>query len=72
VHTLRWSGEVSWRKWQNFYMKVVSQFANQSGQTVTLTVKLEVNQEAGLSQQQIDEVRLALRELGLTDEVRVE
>jgi hypothetical protein len=72
VHTLRWSGEVSWQKWQNFYMKVVSKFANQSGQTVTLTVKFEVNQEAGMSQQQIDEVRLALRELGLTDEVRVE
>ncbi len=71
AHTLAWSGDVSWQKWQNFYMKVVSRFANKPGQAVTLTVKLEVNQEAGLSQQQIDEVRLALRELGLADEVTI-
>jgi hypothetical protein len=51
-------------------MKVVSKFVINQG--VTLTVNLEVNQAAGLSQQQIDEVRLALRELGLVDEVRVE
>jgi hypothetical protein len=67
---LVWTGAVPWQKWQNFYMRVVSKFVINQG--VTLTVKLEVNQEAGLSQQQIDEVRLALRELGLVDEVRVE
>jgi anti-sigma regulatory factor (Ser/Thr protein kinase) len=50
-------------------MRVVSKFVINQG--VTLTVKLEVNQEAGLSQQQIDEVRLALRELGLVDEVTI-
>jgi hypothetical protein len=69
-HTLVWSGEVPWQKWQNFYMRVVSKFV--INQAVTLTVKLEVNQDGGLSQQQIEEVRLALRELGLVDEVRVE
>jgi hypothetical protein len=51
----------------NFYTKVLSRFA--VGQGLTITVTAEVSDAGGISQQKIDETKVALRELGLQDEM---
>lgn len=66
---LRWSGEVPAQKWMNFYTKVLSRFAANKGLKITLTV--EVTQDGGTSEQKVEETKVALRELGLSDDVEV-
>lgn len=63
---LSWIGEVPAQKWMNFYTKVLSKFAG--GRGLKLTVKVEVTQDAGISAQQVEETKVALRELGLKDD----
>lgn len=64
-----WEGNVPPQKWMNFYTKVLARFATQGGLSVALQVFVEPPE--GLSQQQVDEMRAALRELGLQDDVEV-
>ena len=64
---LRWTGEVTPQKWMNFYTKVLSRFAVVRG--LKLTVSIEVSPEGGVTTQQVEETRIALRELGLDDDV---
>jgi hypothetical protein len=64
---LTWTGEIPPLKWVNFYMKVLAKFAPTRG--LKLTVKFEVEPEGGVSQQTLDEMKSALRELGLNDDV---
>jgi hypothetical protein len=68
--TLKWTGEVTPQKWMNFYTKVLSRFAAASG--LKLTVSVEASPEDGVSSQKLEETKIALRELGLKDDVRVE
>lgn len=67
---LKWSGEVTPQKWMNFYTKVLSRFA--AGKGLKLTVTVEVSPEDGVSTQKVEETKVALRELGLKDDVQVE
>ena len=67
VSRITWLGELSAQKWMNFYTRVLAKFVTGSG--LKLTVKVEVVQEEGISQQKLDETRSALRELGLNDKV---
>lgn len=69
VTRLRWSGEVPSQKWTNFYTKVLSRFA--VGKGLKLIVSAEVADPTGISQQKIDEMKVALRELGLLDDISV-
>lgn len=62
-----WNGEVPPQKWMNFYTKVLAKFATQTGLKIGLNV--EITPEAGVSRQRVDEMRVALRELGLHDDV---
>jgi hypothetical protein len=64
---LIWTGEVPPQKWMNFYTKVLSRFA--IGKSLRLTVNVEVSPEAGISPQKLQETKVALRELGLNDDV---
>jgi hypothetical protein len=64
---LSWVGEVPSQKWMNFYTKVLSKFAGSRG--LKLTVTVEVSPEGGVTSQQVEETKIALRELGLRDEV---
>lgn len=57
------------QKWMNFYTKVLSRFAASKGLKITLTV--EVSQENVASEQKVEETKVALRELGLKDDVSV-
>jgi hypothetical protein len=65
---LCWSGEVPAQKWMNFYTKVLTKLGVGSG--LKLTVKVEFNPDVGVSGHKRDEVRGALRELGLSDELK--
>jgi len=67
---LSWSGEVPWQKWMNFYNRVLTRSATSKGLKLTLSV--EVTPEGGVTSQQIEETKVALRELGLDDKVKAE
>jgi Protein of unknown function (DUF499) len=68
--TLKWTGEVTAQKWMNFYTKVLARFA--AGKGLKLTVSVEASPEDGISNQRVEETKVALRELGLQDDVQVE
>jgi hypothetical protein len=65
VARLVWTGDVPPQKWMNFYTKVLSKFAVTAGLKPTLRV--EVAPSEGISPQNVDETKIALRELGLKD-----
>ena len=67
---LTWSGEVAPQKWTNMYMKVLTKLVS-SGE-LKLRVSIEATPKGGLSEQQIEETKAALRGLGLDDNVRTE
>lgn len=60
-----WQGDVPPQKWMNFYTKVLSKFATQAGLRIGLNV--EIAPQGGVSPQKVDEIKVALRELGLPD-----
>jgi hypothetical protein len=62
---LTWSGKIPSQKWMNFYTKVLTKLGVTSD--LTLTVKVECKPEGGLSSQKVEEIKNALRELGLDD-----
>ncbi|MCD4845168.1 MAG: hypothetical protein K8R25_11850 [Methanosarcinales archaeon] len=70
MHKITWDGEIPSQKWMNFYTKVLSKFANEND--LRLILKVEVALKDGISNQKIEETRIALRELGLDDQVEEE
>lgn len=64
-----WTGDVPPQKWMNFYTKFLAKFAGSPG--LKITVKIEASPEDGISEQKIEETRLALRELGLEEDVEI-
>jgi hypothetical protein len=63
----RWEGDVPWQKWSQIYSKVFSRFS-QKGLRLRLVV--EVVPSGGVSEQELEETRAALKELGISDEVK--
>ena len=70
VDMLTWEGDVPPQKWMNFYTRVLSRFP--IGPTLKLHIKIEVKPEEGIPKQKVDETKTALRELGLSGEVKTE
>lgn len=64
---LRWSGQVPPQKWMNFYTKVLAKFVN--GGNLTVTVTVSASPAGGVSPQQLEETKSALRELGLSPDL---
>lgn len=64
-----WTGEVTPQKWMNFYTKVLSRFATGGG--LKLTVTAEVAPPGGTIMSKVEETKVALRELGLTEDIDV-
>lgn len=60
---LSWEGQLPPQQWTNFYMKVLTHFAND--RSLHLHVRLEVSPEGGISQTRVKEIEGALRDLGL-------
>ena len=68
--TLTWSGEVSPQKWMNFYTKVLTKFVK-TGE-LKLNISIDATPPNGVTKEQIEETKAALRELGLEDDVKAE
>jgi len=64
---LTWKGDVPPQKWMNFYTKILAKFATQAGLRIGLNV--EIAPPEGVSAQRADEIKVALRELGLNDTI---
>lgn len=64
---MKWSGEIPPQKWMNFYTKVLSKLVSAGG--LKVTVHVESHPEGGLGERQVDDIRAALRGLGLNDNV---
>ena len=62
-----WSGDVPHQKWMNFYTKVLSRFATGGG--LKLTVAIEVTPPGGTTVSKAEETKVALRELGMAENV---
>jgi hypothetical protein len=70
IEQLTWDGEIAAQQWVNFYMKVLAKFA--ANQAMKLTLHVEIGGDGPISPQKVAEMRAALRELGLPDEVTVQ
>jgi hypothetical protein len=70
---LTWAGLIPAQKWTNFYMKILTKFASSQELRMTLKVEVTVETTGGgkLSEQKIEETKIALRELGLDDKVEM-
>lgn len=64
-----WTGALTPQKWMVFYTKVLARFATTSG--LKLTVNVDVVPDGGVSKATLDEVRGALRELGMSEDLEV-
>ncbi|MBU9576477.1 ATP-binding protein [Burkholderia multivorans] len=62
-----WTGDVPAQKWMNFYTKVLAKYVTSGGLSLRLDVK--VAPASGVTRQQLEEVKSALRELGLSDKL---
>ena len=69
VQGFRWVGEIAPQKWMNFYTKVLARFAAAKGLKLSLTV--DVQPQGGVSKAKITEMKVALRELGMTEDVNI-
>ena len=67
VRGFRWVGEITPQKWMNFYTKVLAPFATADGLKLTLTA--EVNPSSGIPKGKVEAVRVALRDLGMTEDL---
>lgn len=67
---LSWIGEIPTQKWMNFYSRVLSRFAADPG--LTLTLKVEFSASGEVSEQKLQETKVALQELGLDDNVQIQ
>ena len=67
---LMWSGEVMPQKWMNLYTKVLTKFVQ--GGNLKLRVTIEVAPPDGVTDQQAEETKAALRELGMDDDVQIQ
>jgi len=64
ISGFRWEGDVPWQKWSQFYSKVFSRFSQKG---LRLRVIVQVAPPVGVSEQEIQETKTALKELGLSE-----
>lgn len=69
IHLVQWSGEVPWQQWTNFYTKALTKLPT-SGQ-LKLTVNFEAHSQEGFAASLPDELKAALRDLKLSDDLTV-
>jgi len=64
---IQWSGVIPPRKWMNFYTKVITKLASSPG--LTVRVSLEAPAEGESAAAKIEDIKSALRELGLEEKM---
>ena len=62
-----WAAELPPQKWMNFYTKILAKYVAVGG--VKLSLQVDVRPGAGMTAAELDDVRSALRELGLPEEL---
>jgi hypothetical protein len=67
--TMQWEGEIPHLKWMNFYMKVLQKYANNG--KLSVSVNFSLTKDAGLTDEEIQELKSALMDLGLNDHIDV-
>lgn len=67
---LSWQGDIPPQKWMNFYTKVLAKYATGSG--LKLTLKIELSPAEGISKQKAEDTKVALKELGLDENIDTE
>jgi len=65
-----WSGTIPPQKWMNFYTKVLTRFATAGGMELELSVR--IRPPGGVTKQDLEATRIALRELGVSEGVSTE
>jgi len=65
---IQWTGVIPYRKWMNFYTKVITKFASAPG--LTLRVSLEAPSAGEGASTKVEDIKSALRELGLDADVK--
>jgi len=65
---LFWSGVIPTQKYMNFYTKVLAKSAKEK--SLKLTISVDITPEEGVSDQRVEEMKAALRELGLNDDIK--
>ncbi len=68
-NSFSWSGDVAPQKWTNLYMKVLSKLVSKGDLKINVSIEATLKEPA--SEQQMDEIKAALRGLGLDDEINV-
>ena len=63
-----WKGSVPPQKWMNFYTKVLSRFATSPGLKMEVTFRVAPGE--AVTEAKIEEAKVALRELGLSEDSR--
>lgn len=66
---LTWSGEIAPQKWTNFYMKVLTKLVSNGDLKIRVSIEAELKE--ALAEHQVEEIKAALRGLGLDDDVNV-
>lgn len=67
ITQLTWAGDIPPQKWSNYYTKVLSKFATNN--ELVLSLQVAIRNGAGISEHQVEEMKAALRELGLEERV---
>lgn len=70
ITSISWRGQVPSQKWMNFYTKVLSKHAGKN--KLSIEIAVGIMSESGFSEQEIDEIKTSLRELGLSEDPSVE
>jgi hypothetical protein len=70
VVRLSWRGEIPPQKWTNFYMKILSPFAIDP--SLRLSIQFEVTPAGGLARERVEDLAIALRDLGLSADLQLE
>ena len=66
IRGFRWEGDVPWQKWSQFYSKVFSRFSQKG---LKLRIIVDVAPPGGVSDQDVKETEMALKELGLLNHI---
>jgi hypothetical protein len=59
---------VPWQRWSQLFSRVLTHFSTKG---LKLQLRVEVVSPDGISEQQVQEVRGHLKELGLSDDVKI-
>ena len=66
LRRLSWQGQLPHQKWMQFYTKILSHFATDP--SLQLELRFRVAPESGIPPSTIEEIKMALRDLGLDSE----